>query len=132
MSAMSDYLETAILNHIFRQTTFASPSAIYIALYTTSTDDNNTVAEITAAGYTRKQVTFNAPTVSGTSTIVTNAAGILFPVAEADWGTITNIGLFDAQSAGNLLYHGALATPKEILTGDILTFLEQDLTIGID
>lgn len=42
MAALSDYLESGILNHIFRGTTFAKPSTIAIALTSGVPKDNDT------------------------------------------------------------------------------------------
>ena len=39
MSAMSDYLENALINHIFRNTDFTRPANIYVALFTAAPND---------------------------------------------------------------------------------------------
>ncbi|NDG29772.1 hypothetical protein EB118_06720 [bacterium] len=46
MAALSDYLESGILNHIFRNTTFSKPTTISIALTSGVPKDNDTGATI--------------------------------------------------------------------------------------
>lgn len=46
MAALSDYLESGILNHIFRNTTFAKPTTIAIALTSGVPKDNDTGSTI--------------------------------------------------------------------------------------
>ena len=42
--------------------------------------------------------------------------------AGGDWGTITHIGIHDASTAGNLLWHGSLTVSKTVSDGDTLQF----------
>ena len=56
--AVSDYLENALLNHVFRGVAYTAPTAIYLALYTSDPTDANTGTEVSSGGYARQQVTF--------------------------------------------------------------------------
>lgn len=114
--AKSDYLEVNILNHVLRNTPFASPAAVYLAAFTTAPTDAGGGAEVTGGAYTRQTLTFGA--VTGDQ--VANDADVLFPIATAPWGTVVHFGIFDAPAAGNLLYHTALSAPRTITTGDQL------------
>ena len=42
----------------------------------------------------------------------------MFPTATASWGTATHWAIYDASTSGNLLVHGALATPRVVASGD--------------
>jgi hypothetical protein len=125
--SMSDYLENKILNAVLRNTAYTSPSQVYIALFTSDPTDAGTGTEVTGGGYARQPITFNAPSNGQ----VTNAADILFPVATASWGTVTHIGIYDASTGGNLLFHGALTTSKTISTDDQLKIAAGDITITL-
>jgi hypothetical protein len=114
----SDYLETSILNHVLRGVAFASPAGVYVALYTSPPSDAGGGTEVAGNGYVRQAVTFGAP--SGGQ--VSNSADILFPTATADWGTITSFAIFDAPSAGNMLYYTNLNSPRAVLVNDQLRF----------
>ena len=128
MSAISDYLENALLNAVFRNVPYTSPASVYIALYTSDPTDADTGVEVSGGGYERQPVTFNAPTNGQ----MTNSGDVIFPVATADWGTITHIGLRDAPIGGNLLYHAPLNINKTILSGDQLIFKTGEIVISLD
>lgn len=125
MSAMSDYLENEILDHILGTGAYTMPSAVYIGLSTASFNDNNSGTELTGNGYARKAITFDAA-ASGTTD---NAATVEFSAATGSWGTVSHFGLFDASSGGNLLIHGAFTVAKAINTGDILKIPAGELDI---
>jgi len=126
--SMSDYLENALLNAVLRNTPYTSPSQVYVALFTSDPTDANTGTEVSGGGYARQPVTFNAPTNGQ----VTNASDILFPVATASWGTVTHVGIYDAQTGGNLLFSGALTTSKTISANDQLKIAAGSLSISLD
>lgn len=127
MAAMSDYLENAIINATLRGTAYTSPTTIYLALFTSNPTDAKTGTEVTGGGYVRQAITFNAPS-NGTSV---SAADVLFPVATASWGTVTHIGIMDAATAGNLLYHGTITNTKTIAADDQLKIAAGDVSITL-
>jgi len=115
MAAMSDYLEQGIANLIFRAVAFTPPAQLFIALYTSDPQDDNSGTEVSGNGYARMLVAFDVPVGGATQ----NSATITHPTATGDdWGPITHAALFDALSGGNMLLHGALTTPRTILVGD--------------
>ena len=115
MSAMSDYLENKFLDHFLGTTSTSAPAAVYLSLHTTSPTDDGSGAELSGDGYTRQAISFG----SASSSVASNDAAVEFSAATGDWGTITHIGVWDASTSGNLLFHGALTTSKTIATGDI-------------
>lgn len=126
--AKSDYLEVNILNHVLRATAYSSPSSVYLAAFTVAPTDAGGGTEVSVGGYTRQTLSFGAPVGNQ----VTNDAEVLFPIATADWGTVVHFGIFDASSAGNLLYHTALAASRTINTGDQLRVQVGQLVVGED
>ena len=128
MSAMSNYLELKVLDHILGTTAYTMPSPVYVGLATTSFGDDNSGTEISGNGYVRKAITFNSA-ASGTTD---NDSAVEFDPATGTWGTISHFGIFDAGSGGNLLIHGAFATSKVIETGDILRIAAGDMDITAD
>jgi hypothetical protein len=125
--AKTDYLEDAILNHVLRNTTFSSPTTIYVGLFTTMPSDDGTGGvEVSGGSYARQSVTFAAP--SGGQ--VANNALVQFPTATAGWGTVLGTGLFDALSGGNLLYYGTLTASKTVGIGDTIAFATSALTVS--
>jgi len=128
--AMSNYLEDAIMNAVFRGVDYTSPDAVYIALYTSDPTDADVGTEVPTSGtaYARKEVTFGAPTNGA----ISNSADIDFDVATSSWGTITHVGVRDASSAGSLLYYGPLEASVAIGIGDQFRILVGQLTLSID
>jgi hypothetical protein len=125
MSAMSDYLENEILDHILSVGSYTMPAAVYVGLSTASFNDDNSGTELTGNNYSRVAATFSAA-ASGTTS---NSAAIEFAAATGSWGSVSHFGIFDASSAGNLLIHGAFTTAKTIASGDILKIPTGDLDI---
>lgn len=136
MSALSDYLEAALLNEIFNNTNLAPPTT-YVALFTSDPTDAGSGTEVSGGSYARVQVnpnggsspTWDSAAVDAPGYKVANTHDITFPAATAAWGTVTHFGIFDAASGGNLLYHGALDTSKAVGSGDTFKFAAGDLVL---
>jgi len=127
MSAISDYLENALLNHIRGGTAFAQPGGLYLALYTAAPSDAGGGTEVAGNGYARQLVAFGAA-ASGT---MANSAQEQFTASGGNWGSITHAAIFDAVSAGNMLWHGALTTARTVNDTDTLTFAIGDITFTL-
>ena len=127
MSAMSNYLENALVNATLRNTAYTSPTTVYVGLFTTDPTDAGSGTEVSGGSYVRQSATFAAPSDGASST----SADVTFPQATANWGTVTHFGVYDASTAGNLLYHGALTTSKTIETGDVFKISSGNLTVTL-
>jgi hypothetical protein len=125
MSAMSDYLENEILDHILSVGSYTMPSAVYVGLSTGSFGDDNSGTELSGSNYSRVAATFSAAS-SGTTS---NSAAIEFAAATGSWGSVSHFGVFDAAASGNLLIHGAFTAAKTIENGDVLKISTGDLDI---
>lgn len=132
MGAMSDYLESALLNAVFRGVAYNSPSEVYVALYTSDPTDADGGTEVAGGAYARQVAQFDAPVTSGSTKVIRNTTDIAFPIATAGWGTVTHIGVRDAEAGGNLLYHGKLVTAKAIETNDQFKLLAGNLELTLD
>ena len=127
MAAASDFLENKILDHVLSNTAYTSPTTVYVALHTADPTDAGTGAEVSTSGtaYARQSASFGAASSGSASTDAT----ITFPTATGNYGTVTHIGIWDASSAGNLLFHGAVTTSKTIETGDQFQISSGNLTV---
>lgn len=128
---MSSYLAKSLLNQVFRNTAYTRPSTVFIALYISNPTASDTGQEVTGGEYVRQAATFSAPAADNGSQVIKNSVEIAFPVASADWGLVTHIGIRDAATGGNLLYFGGLGNPRTILTGDILKFAANKLELTL-
>lgn len=136
MAGKSNYLEGQLLNLIARTQVAWKPPAIYFALFTAAPTDAGGGTEVTGGSYARVAVSqldanWNAP--AGTPRTMTNVGAITFPSPTASWGTIVAWGIYDAVTAGNLLYW-ALQTPnKTVNNGDPApAFAAAAVTLGED
>ena len=129
MAEMSDYLEVALLNATLNGTAFTAVNNPYVSLHTADPTDAGTGAEVSGGSYARTASSF--ATASGTSGLVATDADITFPTATATWGAVGWIGLWDAASGGNMLYHTALDASKTIDSGDIFKITTGNLTVEL-
>lgn len=127
MAEMSNYLENALINATLRNTSYTSPATVYVGLYTSDPTDANTGTEVSGGSYARTSVTFGAPS-NGASL---NSSAVEFPQATGTWGTVGWIGILDAATSGNLLYHTALDVSKTISTGDIFKIAIGSLSVTL-
>jgi hypothetical protein len=127
MSEFSNYLENALVNAVLRNTTYTSPATVYVALFTTDPTDAGSGTELSGNAYARTAVTFGAPS----NGVTTNSADVTFATATASWGVVTHIGLYDALTSGNLLFHTPLDSSKTIDSGDIFKIASGSLSVTL-
>jgi len=127
MAEISNYLENALINGTLRATSYTAPAAVYVSLHTADPTDAGTGAEVSGGSYVRRAATFGAPS-NGVST---TTADITYPEATADYGTVGWIGIWDALTSGNLLYHTPLNIAKTINTGDTFKIVSGNLTVTL-
>jgi hypothetical protein len=127
MAEMSNYLENALINATLRNTSYTSPATVYLALYTTDPTDADSGTEVSGNAYARQSITFGAPSDG----VTTNTAAIEFPQATGSWGTVAYVGIRDASTSGNLLYHTALDASKTIATGDVFRVAIGSLSVTL-
>lgn len=123
MSAASNYLETAIFNHVFRNTSYTPAATLYLALFTSTATAADLEAgtltnEVSGGSYARQTVTFGAPT----NGVGSNSGTVTFPTATAGWGTIRYVAVMDASTSGNLLWYAQLSSDVTINSGNTFQF----------
>jgi len=144
MSAMSNYLENKLVDHIFRATSFTAPTTLYVALYTAAPSDAGGGTEVTGTGYSRASVLSSATawantqasgtgasseSAGGTGGRTSNSSAITFATPSASWGTVTYFGILDAATGGNLLFQGALTVSQTVNIGNTVSFAAGALQI---
>jgi len=127
MSELSNHLENALINATLRNTSYTSPAAVYAALFTTDPTDAGTGTEVSGGAYARTSITFGSPS----NGVTTNSADVTFPTCTAAWGTVTHMGIFDASTSGNLLYHTPLDASKTVDSGDIFKISSGNLSVTL-
>ena len=127
MAEMSDYLERKLLDHTLGTTAYTHPSQTYLALHTADPTDAGSGAEVSGGSYARQACAFDAAHATNGNTANTDAES--FTVMPAC--TVTHIGLWDASSGGNLLYHTAVDTSKAVLAGDTISVAAGAVTVTL-
>jgi hypothetical protein len=127
MSEFSNYLEDALINVTLRNTAYTTPTTVYLALYTSDPTDADTGTEVSGGSYARQAITMGAPS-NGVSV---SSADISFPQCTVSWGTVAFVGIRDALTAGNLLYHSPLTVSKAIDVGDIFKVASGSLSVQL-
>lgn len=102
-----------------------APLALWVGLFSATPSDAGGGTEATGGSYARVQVTqadasWAAP--SGTPSSTSNSSAVTFPAstgAVSAGASLGWFGVFDAPSAGNLLWWGAIATPQSIAASGI-------------
>ena len=128
MAEFSDFLENKIIDHMLRNQAYTPPSTVYVALFTSATDDAGGGTEVSGGSYVRQSVTLSAASGGASS----NSADITFPQATADWGTVTHLALMDAESGGEMLMHTIVDASKTINNGDTFKINTGDLDITVE
>jgi hypothetical protein len=140
MGAMSDYLEQKFLDEVLNIVAFAGPQN-WVALYTAALSDAGGGTEVTGGAYARQRVFENASAStpkwalavtqgagSHLGYLVDNIQDIAFPVATANWGLIVAWAIWDAVTAGNLLFWGWLSQTVKLFTADAADVTADTLT----
>ena len=127
MSSFTNYLENAVLNHVFKNSPYTSPTTVYLALFTVSPTDAGGGTEVTGGGYARQAVTFSTATTGSNN----NTAAVNFTAAGANFGTIVASAYFDALTGGNMLAWDGSGS-SVINDGDTLQFPINNCTNSLD
>lgn len=140
MSRFSNYTENNIIETTLRGAPFPVPAGVYVALFTADpTDSNVTANEVQTSAwpdYVRRDAAGGAAISTGWTAsadgVSSNAKVITFPANNgAGPVTVTHIGLYDAATGGNLLYHAPLVSSKTLMVGDVLSFGIGSITVTV-
>ena len=121
--SISNYAELKILEHTTGKTAWTMPTTVYVKLHTGDGGEDGTANAATNS--TRKAVSW-----------ATASAGSIASSALVEWTTVSTTetyshwSLWDASTAGNCLWTGALSTSAAVVAGD--TFQITTLTLTLD
>jgi len=121
--SISSYAELKILEHTTGKTAWTIPTNVYVKLHTADAGEAGTSS---AATETTRKVAAWATAASGS--IATSATLEWTNVAATE--TYSHWSLWDASTAGNCLWTGALSSSAAVTAGD--TFQITTLTLSLD
>lgn len=121
--SISNYAELKLLEHVTGKTSFTLPTNVYLKLHTGDPGEDctsNAATEVT------RKITAWATAASGA--IATSATVEWTNVSTTE--TYTHWSMWDASTAGNPLWNGALSASAAVTAGD--TFQITSLTLSLD
>ena len=121
--SISNYAELKILDHTTGRLAWTMPTTVYVKLHTADAGEDGTTAAATNA--TRTAVSWSA---AASGAIASSASVTWTNVSTTE--TYTHWSLWDASTAGNCLWTGALASSAAVVAGD--TFQITSLTLSLD
>jgi hypothetical protein len=125
--SLSNTFETRVLTWLLTGNAVTRPSSFYLGLFTSDPGETGAGTEVSGGAYVREAATFSV-----TGDTATTTAAVEWPVATADWGTITHVAVHDALTGGNIIAYAALTASKTINTDDVFRIPASDLDITID
>lgn len=130
MAGPTNYFANLLINYLFRGDAMTPPATYYLALFTATPSDSGGGTEVAGGAYARLALTRNTTVwaVSTARQMGLSSSGS-FVEATANWGTITAVAIFDAATAGNMLWWGPLDSAQIINAGD--TFKVPASTAGL-
>jgi hypothetical protein len=119
MGSLSDYAENKLCDLAFGAQAFARVANVFASLHTATLNDNASGLEVTGNSYARKSIANNATNFPGAaSRAKALAVQQAFAASTGSWGTVTDSGLWDASTSGNLLIADTITTPRAVGTGE--------------
>jgi len=136
MAGLSDWAEQQMINALLRGTNFVAPAtaSLRLALFTADPTDAGNLNEVPSGTWYTRQPTgaWTAPAPAGSAQQSTNAASITFPAVTVSAVTVTHVGIYDANTAGNMLFSAPMQSAKTLQVGDVLSFAPGTLVVSVD
>lgn len=123
----TNYFEEKFLN-VLRGVPFSAPARMFIGLYMSNPGESGSGGiEANYSGYKRVEIKFSQPKEMNGGMGVTNSETVTFAQATSDSGTVTHIGISDAEVGGNMLLYGQLTEPLSIKANEAPTLLQDEI-----
>jgi hypothetical protein len=133
MAGFTNYAEGKILDHILGTASYTFVSNMYLGLFSAAPTDAGGGTELNYSGYSRVNIQSKFGTATGTPRTKTNNVPIVGSnVNTSGAQTATHVGIFDANSGGNLICWAALNSSQVINVGCKFSFATGTITIGCD
>lgn len=151
MTALSDYMESGLLHHVFRGQSFPKPTNVAIALCSgvpVDSDTGFTIPELptgingSGTGYSRYDLgdpssqgdafwNYDAADHAAGSGLIKNTNTFLFGTALVDWGWVSGLVVVDSgeYGIGNVIMYAELGNPRIVYQGDAPKFDASQLQI---
>lgn len=142
MSGLSKHLAMSLFNMSLNpvRSAYTPPAGLWIGLHTGAPSDSTYGKEATFGAYARQPI--NSLTAENAAEavdgevllVIKNGSALVFTASTGPASqTITHWAIWDSEAVGdgNILYSGALGSPRLIATGDSVVIPEGNITITI-
>jgi hypothetical protein len=126
MANISNFLENKLLDHVFKNTSYTSPTTVYVSLHSTPGPGDTGANELSTGGYARQPVTFDTAASGATA----NSGTVTYTNMPAS--TVTHFGVWDAATTGNFLWWGDVNPDVTFLAAENGIFNVGALDITLD
>lgn len=123
MASLTDTAENRVLDWLTGNPTTAPTAPLKVALLTANGSDSAAGTEVTGGSYARQTVTFDVAASGATA----NTSLIRFTGMPTC--TVTGAAIYDSAATPVRWFHGALAAPKTLTSGDVFEFAVGDLDL---
>lgn len=127
MPAQSDYLRNKLLNHL-DGVGYTAAATVYLGVFTTPVNADGSGTEVSGGSYARQSVSFAA---AASGSIASSGTVSFAPLHTGSAQTLFGWGIFDASTAGNLLYYGQFSSPFTIAANKPCTFAAGDIVVTV-
>ena len=127
MSELSNHLEDKFLEITLKGGTAYNVATPYLALFSSDPTDAGSGTECNWTNYARQTMAFG--TISNGT--VASSGTITCPAVVGANVTITHIGIYDAASTGNLLYHTPLDLAKTLTVDDVMSVASGGISVTL-
>lgn len=119
--------EALALDYMFDATAVTRPTTWFIALHVGANGGAGASNELSGNGYARQAVTFTRA-----GNVISNSTSVAFgPNTTTNWGTVTDVTVWDAVTAGRCLAQGTAAASVAYAVGDTATIAIGSETITL-
>ena len=126
-ASKSNFLRSKMYQSALKATPYTGPATLYMSLHTAHDATHAGGSEVSGNGYTRVAIAFGVDTNGAGS----NSGVVTFPApTPANWGTVTDFGIWDAATAGNCLYNDALTNSIATSIGVAPSFPVGNVTVA--
>jgi hypothetical protein len=126
---ISNYNENLLLNWALTTASVVRPTSWYVGLFSDSPGllIDEPTNELMNQDYSRQTTSFS---IAALGSVSNNSVASFY--ATTTWSTVSYLGIFDAESSGNLLFWGGFNIPRFIYPFETLNFSNNTIKIFLN